>query len=104
MRTGTRLPVPTGGGNQFQYFDLGVNIDCHNVREILGQLTVQVSADVSAVALETGAASSLPPVVRQYKWNSTVIVPLRKATQIFSSDDLNSKRKFQLELTATPIK
>ena len=104
IRTGNKVAVPNGTGNQYQYYDLGVNIDCHDMREVLGQLTLTVSADISAVALESGTASSMPPAIRQYKWNSTVIVPLRKATQIFSSDDLGSKRKFQLELTATPIK
>jgi hypothetical protein len=38
------------------------------------------------------------------KWNAPVIVPLRKATVIFASDDPSSKRQMQLELTATPIK
>ncbi len=104
IRTGSRVPVPTGGNNQYNYLDLGVSIDCRNVKEVAGQLTLSVSADIASAATETGPASTLPPVIRQYKWSSTVMVPLRKATQIYSSDDLGSKRKFQLELTATPIK
>jgi hypothetical protein len=32
-----------------------------------------------------------------------VIVPLKKPTVIFSSDDLTTKHQMQLELTATPI-
>jgi hypothetical protein len=32
-----------------------------------------------------------------------VIVPLKKPTVVFSSDDVASKRQMQLELTATPI-
>ena len=105
IRTGTRLPIATGANpTQYTYVDLGVSIDCRNVREVSGQLAVLISADISTAASETGVASALPPVIRQYKWNSTVIVPLRKATQVYSSDDLASKRKFQLELTATPVK
>jgi hypothetical protein len=110
IRTGSRVPVATnsggsGGGNtQFTYIDLGVNIDCRDLRELSGQLTLSVSADISAATTESGSVSNPNPVIRQYKWNSAVIVPLRKATQIYSSDDLGSKRKFQLELTATPIK
>jgi len=102
------VPVYTsggGGGNtQFTYLDLGVNIDCHDVRELTGQLTLSITADIAAATTETGSSSNPNPVIRQYKWNSAVIVPLRKATQIYSSEDLGSKRKFQLELTATPIK
>jgi hypothetical protein len=104
LRTGAKVPLPTGSGGGFNYFDLGVNIDCREVRELAGQLTLAVSTDISTATAETGAASTTPPVVRQYKWNSSVVVPLRKATQLFSSDDLGSKRKFQIELTATPIK
>ena len=105
IRTGTRLPVASSNNpTQYTYVDLGVSIDCRNVKELAGQLTLTISADISAAAAETGIASSLPPVIRQYKWNSSVIVPLRKATPIYSSDDLASKHKFQLELTATPVK
>jgi hypothetical protein len=105
IRTGTRVPVPTNAnGGQVTYLDLGVNIDCSHVQEVSGQLTLSVSADIATAVTETGGAPALAPVIRQYKWNSSVIVPLRKATQIYSSDDLGSKRKFQLELTATPIK
>jgi hypothetical protein len=32
-----------------------------------------------------------------------VIVPVKKPTVIFVSDDMSSKRQMQLELTATPI-
>lgn len=105
IRAGTKLPVPSGrGGDNFQFFDVGVNIDCRDVREALGQLTLRVNADISSVAVDAGLLSSPVPVIRTYRWDSTVVVPMRKAIQIYSSDDLSSKRKFQLELTATPIK
>jgi|SRR5579871_561764 len=106
IRSSTRMPIPSGSNpSQYIYSDLGVNIDVHNVREQMGMLTLSVSADIStATAGESNPNSSMPPVIRQYKWNSAVLVPLRKGTQIYSSDDLGSKRKFQLELTATPVK
>jgi hypothetical protein len=59
-----------------------------------------VTAEVSSAAETTDAPA---PVIRQVKWNSPVIVPLRKPTIIFSSDDPSSKRQMQLELTAIPI-
>jgi hypothetical protein len=43
------------------------------------------------------------PVVRQNQWQAGVIVPLKKPTVVFSSDDLTTKRQMQVELTATPI-
>lgn len=108
VRSGNRLPVPTGPRvpnaavpTQFTYVDVGTNIDCWNAKEIQGQLALSVTADVST----TAEVPDIPqPVIRQVKWNSPVVVPLRKATVIFSSDDPSSKRQMQLELTANPVK
>jgi hypothetical protein len=107
IRSGNRVPVPTaprtgsgGVSTQITYVDVGTNIDCWNTKEIQGQLTLMVTAEVSSAA-ETSDAPA--PVIRQVRWNSPVIVPLKKPTVIFSSDDPTSKRQMQLELTATPI-
>jgi hypothetical protein len=43
-------------------------------------------------------------LLRQNRWRSDVLVPLRKPTVIFSSDDPTSTHKMQVELTATPIR
>ncbi|MGH9627454.1 MAG: hypothetical protein ACRD7E_03700 [Bryobacteraceae bacterium] len=102
MRTGNRLPIQAGGN--FQYFDVGVNIDCREVRELENRLSLTINADISSVV--TGPESTettTAPVVRNTRWASGVIVPIKKPTIIFSSDDATSKRKMQLELTATPI-
>lgn len=104
MRSSSKVAIPTGHGDQYQFYDIGVNLDVKEVREVQGQLSVGVAAGITHVAADSTPNSSLPPVMRSYNWNSVVLVPLRKATQIFSSDDLGSKRKFQLELTATPVK
>ena len=107
IRTGNKVPIPTGGPggdhNQYTFVDVGVNIDCRGgAREIDGNLALMVVAEVSSVA--AGGSPMLPPMIRQTKWSSNVIVPFRKPTVIFSSDDPTSKGQMQLELTATPIK
>jgi hypothetical protein len=101
IRTGSRVPFEAAPG-QIQFMELGVNIDCRAVQEIEGQLGLTVIAEISSVASDAGSSSK--PVLRQTKWNSSVMVPMRKATVIFSSDDVTGKRKMQLELTATPVK
>ena len=108
VRSGNRVPVPSGPrpapgtpSATFTFVDVGTNIDCWNSKEVQGQLALMVTAEVSS-AVETPDAPA--PVIRQLKWNSPVIVPLRKPTVIFSSDDPSSKRQMQLELTAIPIK
>jgi len=101
IRTGNKVPVPTGGAigaGQFTYIDVGVNIDCRAAKEIDGNLAISVTAEISSAA-----TSSNPPLIRQTKWSSNVIVPSGKPTTIFSSDDVTTKGQMQLELTATAI-
>ena len=99
IRAGGRVPVTSSGGTSF--FDLGVNIDANDLRESPADISVQLSIDVSTIAQENAGAQ---PVVRQNKWSGVVLVPTKKATVVFASDDITSKRQFQLEMTATPIK
>lgn len=115
IRAGSKVPIASGGFaqggagaqsyRQFQYVDVGVNIDCRSIAELQRDLSLYVTAEVSSVPSEAAAASvpTDPPMVRQNKWSSWTVVPLKKATLIFSSDDLASKRQMQLELTVTPI-
>jgi hypothetical protein len=42
-------------------------------------------------------------VIRQNKWDSSVLIPVGKPTLVFSADDLDSKGKMQVELTATKV-
>jgi hypothetical protein len=104
IRAGNKLPSSTGGSGpgSLTYIDVGVNIDCRAAKEIQDQLALNVAAEISSVAADP--SSSTLPLVRQTKWSSNVIVPVRKPTTIFSSDDPTTKRQTQLELTAIPIK
>ena len=101
IRSGGKVPF---GGN---YIDVGVNIDVKRVAHITkDELALDVVSEVSG-SVEPGdgqVRQSGPPIVRQSRWNSTVLVTLRKPQTIFSSDDATSKRVMQLELTATPIR
>ena len=101
MRTGSKVPYSTG--REYTYLDLGVSIDCRAVKELAGQLTLYVIADISSALQEPMPSPGLPPTVRQNRWSSLVILPFKKPTTIFSADDVASKHQMQLELTATPI-
>lgn len=108
IRTGTRIPIQTNSAGttnvQVNYYDVGVNIDCNTATELGSQLSLVVSADISSLPAGREASSTLPPVVRQNRWTGNVVVTIGKATTLFSSDDLDSKRKMQLELTVNPVK
>ena len=102
IRTGNKVPVSTGTGpNSLTYLDIGVNIDCHGAKEIGDDLALNISAEVSSAATEQPTNQ---PLIRVTRWSSNVIVPMRKPTTVFSSDDPTTKRQTQLELTAIPIK
>jgi len=109
IRTGNKVPVPTlpnQGKPNFTYVDVGVNIHCQAAREVGNRLALSVSADISSAAVDENKNPNdynPPPLIRQNGWNGDVIVPLRKQTVIFSSDDPSTKRQVQLELTATPL-
>jgi hypothetical protein len=100
MRTGDRVPVQSK--DQWTYLNVGVNIDCNSLKEIGSQLAIHVTADVSNFSSEAQVPGA-NPLIRQNRWSSTVLVPLKKPMIIFSSDGASTKRQTQLELTATPI-
>lgn len=114
IRAGARVPVATvsinGDGKnpvqtQYQYVDVGVNFDCRDLHEAEGKLSLKVGAEVSSIEPnEKDGQLESQPTIRQNKWDADVIVPFGKPTTIFSSDDVSSKSKIQVELTATLIK
>ncbi len=107
MRSGTRVPFKHGGNPD--YLDIGLNIDCERAVETNGQLSLHLKAELTSLAKspEDNSAEHNPgelPALRQNSWESDVVFPLRKATTLFSSDDLASKQNVQLEVLAIPIK
>ena len=110
VRVGSRVPVVTSTGTggavstQHNFFDVGVNIDANEGQELgNGQYALNLEADISSLVIGKDATGDLPPVVRRTNWRSPVIVPLRKATTVFSSDDPTGNRKIQLALLVTPL-
>lgn len=106
IRAGSKVPYSTNAdGSQYSYLDLGVSIDCYHVTEMRDTMSLVITADVSSIVQEAAPTSAVmrQPVIRQNRWNSGVVVPLKKPTVVFSSDDLTTKRQMQVELTATPI-
>jgi hypothetical protein len=86
---------------EYQQVDVGVNIDVLNIKEMPDRLAFYIVVEVSS--LPAGAADPLRPPMRQNKWSSSLVVPLKKATLLFSSDNVDSKSQMQVEVTATPI-
>ena len=118
IRTGSRVPIITGALHgtsgdgrlefQYQYLDVGVNIDTENVREVGNQLSVYLKAEVSSLADGAPSAASASglvndPVIRQNSWQAPVVIPIGKATVVFASDALENKGGMHLVVTATSL-
>lgn len=110
MRTGSRIPVITSASSgenkntQYQYIDVGVNIDARDAQEQGDKLALSLVADISSLAGSTGPVDGAGPVIRQNRWQAAALVPIGKPTVVFTSDVLDNKGGMQLVLTATPVK
>jgi hypothetical protein len=100
IRTGVK--VQEGTNEHPNWTDIGVRIDVRNIREIRDELAFNVATEITGLPQDTieGPARA---IMRQYIWNSDVLIPIRKPTVIFSSDSTSSKSQMQVELTATPV-
>ena len=115
MRTGSRVPIATGsfaGDNktpssqytQFQYIDVGVNIDARDAQEQDGKLSLSLNAEISSMGENRDISGVNEPVIRQNRWQAVVLIPIGKGTTVFTSDVLDNKGAMQLVVTATPVR
>jgi hypothetical protein len=112
IKIGTRVPVFTRTSsagvqmpNEYQYLDVGTSIWAQ-LREHGEELILAVRGEVSNLDMTAEAehGPSLPPVVRQIKISGDTLLVTGKPVVIGSTDDPNSKRQFQLEVTATKLR
>jgi hypothetical protein len=116
IRSNDKVPIATGSygddvksslvNTQYQYVDVGTNIDTRGAKLNSDQLTLNLSVEVSVVAKNEDAAdkSIHSPIIRALSWESDVIVTVGKPTIVFTSDNPSDTGKTELELTATEIK
>ncbi len=104
VRADSKVPIMAPSGGSFSNYDVNVGIDCGYRSEGKNNLSLDVSVDVTTlVPPENKSVSGPYPIIRNNRWASDVLVMIRKPTVIFSSDDVSSKRKMEVELTATPV-
>jgi hypothetical protein len=104
IRAGDKIPTATGtdkGNTSFTFLDVGTSIDCNSLKLVGNQLALHITADISNSVPD--ASKDGLPVIRQNRWVSSVIVPLGKATTLFSFEGTTTKRQTQLELAATML-
>jgi hypothetical protein len=114
VRAGSKVPITTSSNSgestqqrtEFQYQDIGVNIDILPgfTREVGGELSFDLSVEVSSIASAVhlgGSGGMDEPVVRQNRWSGAAVIPVGKSTPIFTSDNLDDKGALQVLVTAT---
>jgi hypothetical protein len=108
IRAGQKVPYSTSSGvnTQWQQINVGVDIDCRKLEELGDQVSLNILADISSVMERQGETNPSPsvPIIRNNRWESTVLLQVKQPTILFSADDPASKRKMQLLLTVTPIR
>jgi hypothetical protein len=101
IRSGERIPVPTGPNGQFQYADVGANFDVNRAHIVKGNhLAMMVTAEINRPDTTGDFAKA---TIRQNRWTGDVEIPIGGRKVIFSSDDLSSKRTLQIELAVVAV-
>jgi hypothetical protein len=104
IRTGSRVPVRTNDKGEVSYLDIGINLDCNEVRETPEGLHISINAQLSTVATPNVPGESPTPVIRQNRWSTSTVLAIGKPTVVFSSENLESKGRMEIEVTATPMR
>ncbi len=108
LRSGTRYPVATATVDkttQFQYLDVGVSIDCRIAERgaYLELNAVVDSSDIRDADAHGGRNPSIgqSPVIGQMKSDIRSLIRPGTPTMLSSMEDPASRRRFQLDVTAT---
>jgi hypothetical protein len=108
LRSGARYPVTSGTmekSTQYQYIDIGVSIDCRVV-ERGGYIELNAVVDSSDIEGADAHSARTPtvgqdPVIHQMKSDIRSLIRPGTPTMVSSMEDPASKRRFQLDVTAT---
>ena len=107
LRVGTRVPITTKEttqGSEFTYLDVGMDIEC-DVTEQSDKFIVFTGLEINYIVTGPNAEPRAlsTPVLRLIKERSTTLVSPGKPTLVTSIDDINSKKRVQVEVTVTRI-
>ncbi len=100
VRASNRVPIPYEKG--FQYMDVGLSMDCQVV-EREEDVSVAIQMEISDFA-SPGQERGGPPLVRSIRSEVKTGIPVGKPTVVSVVDDTATKRRYELEVTATKVK
>jgi hypothetical protein len=108
IKIGTRVPIEEKAG-EFSYLDVGTNVWCrlrdrNNDAWLGNAVLLSVRSEISNFAVPDQQGQNMRPLLRQLKIEASTLAQLGKPLVVGSVDDPNSKRQFQLEVTATQLR
>ncbi len=101
VRAGNRVPIPYGDKG-IQYMDVGLNIDC-DLQERASDVSMRIWLEITDFA-SPGQEKVSPPLLRTIRSEVKTGIPLGKPTVVSVVDDATTKRRYELEITATKVK
>jgi hypothetical protein len=110
FHVGSRVPISMGH-EQYQYFDLGVKINCR-LKERESDLLVETSLEVNSVAApESGSVSTTAspagapqtPVIRSLSLSSITQAVPGTAALVGSVDDVTANRRYEIEVIPAKV-
>jgi hypothetical protein len=102
IRVGNKVPLVMPNQN-FQYQDVGLNIDC-TPREVADGIDLEISFVSTSFVMPEDSAAPSHAVLREQRSSVEPVVALGKPTLVTTMDDVTSNRRFEIEVTATKLK
>jgi hypothetical protein len=102
LRVGSRVPIPAEG--KIQYMDVGLQLNSRISEKELGDVVLEADVETSSFALPEQAEARSAPMVRTLFQKVSTRPALGRPTLLSSVDDVNSKRRTQVEVTVTRVK
>ena len=102
IRMGSNLPFSAAAGSVTRH-DVGTFINC-NVNEQEGVILLRTSFEVSELTSAAASDPKLGPVTHKLSFATTSVTTSGKPATVGAAEDQVSKRRYQLDVTATRLK
>jgi hypothetical protein len=105
MRTGSRIPVPTGAPSQFSYVDTGLTAEMRYVPRNDGDIDLHVDVNMNFIASPdspAGGSSTGGVITRSINIRVDTQIKPGAPTVLGTVEDVASTHSYELSVTANP--